>query len=156
MTLSIRQIQSDEDIIIVKYFYLMWQDYAMHSILKPDWQEESLRFIKVARAEHSFAGFIAEVAGKPVGSAACQLFQGLYPSIFQAEKRNYGYIWGIYVLPEYRKKGLATKLTQACCTYLKSIACSKVILHASPMGKPVYERLGFAASNEMAFELNTL
>ena len=37
--------------------------------------------------------------------------------------------------------------------YLKSIACTRVILHASPSGKPVYSSLGFSESNEMRLDL---
>ena len=38
------------------------------------------------------AAFIAEVGGEAVGSAACQVFRGLYLVVFQADKRKYACI----------------------------------------------------------------
>lgn len=37
--------------------------------------------------------------------------------------------------------------------YLKSLGCSKAILHASPQGQPLYSHLGFDKSNEMRLNL---
>lgn len=36
---------------------------------------------------------------------------------------------------------------------LKSLGCTRVILHASPFGKPIYSHLGFSESNEMQLDL---
>ncbi len=152
MSLSIRQATSEEDGLIADNFYLMWQDYDMHTILEENWKEKTLEFISEARAKHQYMGFIAEQNGEIVASAACQLFQGLYPIIFQEDKRKYGYIWGVYVNPAARGQKIATKITRACNNYLKGIGCSKVMLHASPMGKGVYEKLDFVTSNEMIME----
>lgn len=50
-------------------------------------------------------------------------------------------------------QGIAKALTAACASYLKSIGCNRAVLHASPAGRPVYEQLGFTASNEMRLDL---
>lgn len=151
--ISIRQAKPEEDDLLADNFYLMWQAYDMHKLVAENWKEQTLAFIKEARAQHKLTSFVAEQDGVVVGSASCQLFQGLYPVVFQEDKRKYGYIWAVYVAPEARKQGLASKLTQACNDYLKAIGCTKVLLHAAPMGKSVYEKLGFITSNEMILEL---
>jgi GNAT superfamily N-acetyltransferase len=53
----------------------------------------------------------------------------------------------------FRRQGIASQLTNKTIEYLKSLGCTRVILHASPFGKPVYESLGFSLSNEMRLDL---
>ena len=61
------------------------------------------------------------------------------------------YALGMYVVPELRRRGVARELM------LRSIDCaaehgaSIVTLHASDLGKPLYERLGFTLTDEMRF-----
>jgi len=150
----VRQATPEEDDLIADHFYDMWQAYDMQGILSEDWKEQTLAFITEAREKHALAAFLVEQEGMIVASAACQLFQGLYPTVFQEDKRKYGYVWAVYVKPEARRKGLAKQLTEACNHYLKEIGCTKVMLHAAPMGKGVYEKLGFKAINEMIMELS--
>lgn len=48
---------------------------------------------------------------------------------------------------------LDKKLTGMALDHLKLLNCTRVILHASPLGKPVYSSLGFWESNEMRLDL---
>jgi GNAT superfamily N-acetyltransferase len=132
----------------------LWRDNDVptHSI-QSDWLDITLQFIERARRELSYKAFVAEVDGRVVGSASCQLFAGLYPQALGDQYRKYGYIWGVYVEPAHRGQGLAKKLTLQAIDYLKSLGCTRVILHASPLGKPVYSSLGFSESNEMRLDL---
>ena len=88
-----------------------------------------------------------------IGSTSCQLFAGLYPMFLKPDFRQYGYIWNVYVESDYRRQGIATKLTKKAINYLHSLNCTHAILHASPQGKSVYEGLGFVPKNEMILEL---
>ena len=44
-------------------------------------------------------------------------------------------------------------MIEACVNYLKAIGCTRIVLHASPAGKPVYAALGFHDTNEMRLEV---
>ncbi|WP_375472034.1 GNAT family N-acetyltransferase [uncultured Nostoc sp.] len=88
-----------------------------------------------------------------MGSVSCQLFAGLYPNVFKDEYRKFGYIWGVYVEQSYRRQGIAKSLTNKAIEYLKAIGCTRVILNASPLGKPVYSSLGFSEGNVMQLDL---
>lgn len=153
-TIRIREASSLEDSLIAKHFYQMWwdNDVATHSI-QSNWLDITLQFIDRARRELYYQAFVAEVDGQAIASVSCQLFAGLYPNILEAQYRKYGYIWGVYVEPSHRGQGIAKTLTLQACNYLKSLGCTRAILHASPSGKPVYDRLGFSPSNEMRLEL---
>ena len=151
---KLKTANPQEDSIIAEHFYRMWLalDFQKDSFAA-DWKEITLKYIDNARQKLQYQAFIAEVSGKIVGSAGCQLFDGLYPWIFPAEFRQYGYIWGVYVEKSERHRGIGTELTSRTIDYLKSIGCTRAILNASPQGKPIYDRLGFISSNCMYFDL---
>jgi GNAT superfamily N-acetyltransferase len=56
--------------------------------------------------------------------------------------RERGWIALVFTRPEYRGHGLATQVTQAALDDLKA-RVKHVFLDASPMGRPIYERMGF-------------
>ncbi len=154
LNINLREASWEEDSRIAQHFYQLWRDNDVPAdCIKSDWQEIILQFINHARQELLFKAFVAEVDNKVVGSASCQLFAGLYPLALTENYRKYGYIWGVYVEPPYRKQGIAKKLTSMTLDYLKALGCTRVILHASPSGKPVYSGLGFSDSNEMRLDL---
>ncbi|KAF3887279.1 MULTISPECIES: GNAT family N-acetyltransferase [Nostocales] len=153
----IKEATASEDSLIAEHFYKMWLDLGVpDDAFAPDWLDISLKFIEQARQELSYKAFVAEVEGNVVGSASCQIHNGLYPNIIKQQHRKYGYIWGVYVEPSYRRQGIAKQLTSQTVTYLKEIGCTRVVLNASPLGKPVYESLGFSNSNAMQLDLSIL
>lgn len=150
---TIRVATPQEDLIIAEHFCLLWHDIISVDAVKSDWREITLEFIERVRQDLSYQAFVAEVDSKVVGSVGCQLFAELYPNVLTEQYRKSGYIWGVYVEPAYRRQGIAKKLTLESLNYLKSLDCTRALLHASPLGKPVYSSLGFTPSNEMCFDL---
>lgn len=59
--------------------------------------------------------------------------------------------WGIgglfemWVLPEARKQGIGTALAHAACELARQVGCHHVVLNATQMGEPVYQRVGFTS-----------
>lgn len=152
--MKIYQAQPEADQIIAQHFYQLWLDNGIApESIDPDWCKLTLEFIEQARHVLSFQAFIAQVDGEVAGSISCQIFSGLYPLIFKHEYRNYGYIWNVYVLPDFRCQGLGSKLTRTAINHLKKLNCTKAVLHASPSGKPIYESIGFLSNNEMILDL---
>ncbi|WP_008313135.1 GNAT family N-acetyltransferase [Leptolyngbya sp. PCC 6406] len=142
-----------DDPVIAQHFYRMWRDLGMaDGMIQPHWQAICLDFIDHARGHLQYQAFVAEVAGAIIGSAGGQRFDGLYPWIIAYSDRQYGYLWGVYVEPDYRHRGIATRLTQLVVEHLQGIGCTKVVLNAAPKARPLYQRLGFGDSNLM--ELN--
>jgi ribosomal protein S18 acetylase RimI-like enzyme len=82
---------------------------------------------------------------KIVGSASCQIFDGLYPLLFAPDFRQYGYIWNVYVESDCRHLGIATQLIKATIAYLRSLNYTHAILHASPHGKALSQSRFFSA-----------
>ncbi|MCC5650759.1 GNAT family N-acetyltransferase [Nostoc sp. XA013] len=152
--IATREATTVEDSVIAKHSYQMWLDIGVHeSNIDLDWQKITLKFIEEARRNLFYKAFVAEVDNTVVGSASCQLFAGLYPNVFKDEYRKFGYIWGVYVEQSYRRQGIAKCLTNRAIEYLKAIGCTRVVLNASPSGKPVYSSIGFSEGNIMQLDL---
>ena len=150
----VREAVAQDESIIAQHFYQLWLDNGVSAEqISPDWLEITLQFMERARQELAYQAFIAEIDGEIVGSAGGQLFAGLYPQPFISQYHQYGYIWNVYVEPLYRHRGIGSQLTQRTVDYLKSLGCTRAILHASPFGKPLYESMGFNSSNEMRLDL---
>lgn len=146
---KIREGTPDEDGLFADFFYEMWMDIGIaNESLQPDWRDNTLSFMTEARLEHQFKWFLAEDAEKVVCVAGGHLHNP-YPDVFKKEFRLNGLIWGVYTSPDHRKNGLAKQLTLKVIDYLQSIECTRVRLHAAPMGRSLYELLGFVSTNEM-------
>ncbi|QDR82988.1 GNAT family N-acetyltransferase [Sporomusa termitida] len=65
----------------------------------------------------------------------------------------YGFIGDVYTVPRERTRGLATELTKATIAWLKSKGVRTIRLLASEQGKPIYQKMGFVNTDEMALAL---
>jgi hypothetical protein len=54
-----------------------------------------------------------------------------------------GWVGGVAVVPGHRRAGLGGALTEAIVEFLEGRGVATVLLHATALGRPVYERLGF-------------
>jgi len=55
-----------------------------------------------------------------------------------------GWIGALGVLPRARRQGVGERLARACVEWLHERGARTVLLYATDMGRPVYERIGFA------------
>jgi GNAT superfamily N-acetyltransferase len=63
------------------------------------------------------------------------------------------YVLNVYVGAEARGAGLAKRLMGIVEDEARGMGIEYAVLHASPMGRPVYEGLGWTGTNEMARSL---
>ncbi len=59
------------------------------------------------------------------------------------------YLMNLCTLEEYRRQGIARKLLEAALEWAKGMKVSRVSLHATEIGRDLYEQLGFTQTNEM-------
>ena len=62
-------------------------------------------------------------------------------------------ILNVYTHPDYRRRGLARLLVEISMNWCREHGIRAIILHASPEGRPLYEKLGFRPTNEMRVEI---
>jgi ribosomal protein S18 acetylase RimI-like enzyme len=110
------------------------------------WTERMIR-------ESKYYGWVATDADRlmrPVASAGL-LILDWPPHPFDPEGEFRGYLLNVYVEPEYRKRGLAHQLVERCMAEARRRGIRVVTLHSSQAGRPLYERIGFHATNEMMY-----
>ena len=61
-----------------------------------------------------------------------------------------GYVLNVFVEPDYRRRGLASALMKLAEAEFIRRGLGFAVLHATQVGRPVYEALGWAATSEMA------
>ena len=154
LTATLREGGAADVELLAEAFRQMWLDNAVPADhIEPDYRERVQQFVVAGQASAALRFFLAERDGRCVGAAACQLFAGLYPAILRRQVRCYGYLWGVYVAPEERRRGLGKQLTEACVQALRAQGCTHALLHAAPPGRGIYERLGFSGTNELRLVL---
>jgi GNAT superfamily N-acetyltransferase len=82
--------------------------------------------------------FIAEVDSRVVGTAATIPYED-----------KFAWIGMVLVDPEYRGRGIGTTLLQKTIAYLDEITIPTMKLDATPLGKRLYEKLGFETEYEI-------
>ena len=112
----------------------------------PGWRERFKEFFATRMAADGAAVFVAQAGAEPVGLSSVYQLKNHRTEIF---RRPIAYITSVYVVPERRRQGLATRLTQACVYWARAHGCQVVRLRTSPMGREVYTRMGFTPSDEL-------
>lgn len=98
-------------------------------------------------SDGSAVGIIAEADGEVVGCIAGKVDRG-QPSPHNVSGRT-GYLMNLYVVPEHRRRGIARSLTERTIEALRERGIRMFSLWASDPARPLYESMGFEASNEM-------
>ena len=95
--------------------------------------------------------WVIEDAGKIVASGAIRFADWLPRP--DGKKRGMVYVHSVYTVPDYRHMGLARRILQAMIDYCRENDWPRISLHASELGRGLYEDLGFKPTNEMRLVL---
>lgn len=68
-------------------------------------------------------------------------------------RRGLVYAHSVYTAPKYRRNGLARRILNAMIAYCRENGWPRINLHASELGRGLYEDLGFKPTNEMRLVL---
>lgn len=82
--------------------------------------------------------FVAEAEGRVVGTVTTIVYQG-----------RFAWIGMVLVDPEFRGRGIGTRLLNRAIEDLDSRRIPTLKLDATPQGKPIYEKLGFVSEYEI-------
>jgi GNAT superfamily N-acetyltransferase len=95
----------------------------------------------------SHVAYIAEHAGDVIGTAWLAVFDRM-PQPRQLV-RLAGNVQSVFVVEEYRNRGTGRALVDAVIAEAKSRGLGYLIVHPSVRAYALYERLGFAETNQM-------
>lgn len=106
----------------------------------PQWVREKL-------AAGDYIGWFALDGDQIIGGAGAWLIEW-QPAPLDITLRR-AYILNVYTDPAYRGRGIARQLVQQLIDSCQERGIKTFVLHASDAGRPIYEKLGFTATNEM-------
>ena len=149
---SIRQAVIDDAKVIARHRAAMFRD--MGDLSGDDvLRLENAAFVHLRQmmAERRYLGWLVEREGEVVAGAGMIISQ-LLPRPGAIEGGAQALIANVYCEPEHRRRGLARALMMAMLDWCKRARMAKVVLHASPDGRPLYESMGFVQTNEMRWQ----
>lgn len=109
----IKKAKKADSTILAELALQMWHDHTLSSL-----REE---FEALTEAEDS-ACFIQYADKSPVGFAQCQLRRDYVEG---TDTSPVGYLEGIFVLPQYRNRGVAAELLACCEAWAKEKNCTE-------------------------------
>lgn len=112
-----------------------------------NWRSMFLAVIAKRMSQGLQRYYVAEADGVVAGVAGAQVGEAFFGAVR-------GYIEGVYVVPAFRRRGVASRLMRECIDWLQSMGCDKVRLQSTVEGRPLYESLGFNPTDELELELN--
>jgi GNAT superfamily N-acetyltransferase len=154
--ISLRQAGPEDLEVVVHHRRAMFEDMAYKDAAALDAMECGCRpFFAQALAEGWYRGWLAQNGeGRPVAGAGVLILP--WPSHPRDPNTRRPMIINVYTEPAYRRRGLARRLLQAILDWLRQEGYGTVSLHASDYGRPLYESLGFRATNEMRLQLREI
>jgi len=99
-----------------------------------------------------FWAILAIVANEVIASSGLVVHE--HPPGIMIPNGREAYIMNMYTRPAWRGKGIATVIFRQLLDIAREKNCTRVALHALPMGRAIYEKEGFVAGDkEMRLDL---
>ena len=153
--MTIEIVPATDDAVLAAHYHRHWLELGTaESEVAPEWRDRFSTFVRAAREERAFAAFVARAPDATLGSACCHRVDRVYPAFRADDPGASGYVWGVYVEPSARGQGLGRLLVQACLQHLQRQGCGRVLLHTGVRARPLYDRMGFTPTDEMALRLH--
>ena len=123
----------------------------------PGRSDESLRamtasfrvWVEPRLGDGSYFGYIVEEDGAAVAGIGLMIIDWPPHPLHPNEDKR-GYVLNVFVEPSHRKRGLAKMLTGLGEAEIARRGVSFAILHATRMGRPLYEQAGWTQTAEMS------
>ena len=148
--IEIKDIGEEYDEEIYNHWKRMWEDNNIKAF-KDNSKEMTLNFIRNARKKYKYQSIGAFKDKELVGSVSLNEFYGVEPI------DKVGVIWAVYVRPEYRKRGIGTRLTEEIISHFNNLNFNSIrLIYASEEGKRIYLKKGFFKGNYLILDLNEI
>jgi len=140
--------------ILVAHRRGMWFDMDYKNKAELDAADRVYRrWAKPRLKTGELVGFIVEAAGQIAGSGCLWLQPRLGVPGFKGGRQPY--LLSMYTEHAFRGKGVATMIVEESIRWAKAKGFSRMTLHASDMGKSIYDKLGFKQTWEMKKEFRS-
>jgi ribosomal protein S18 acetylase RimI-like enzyme len=159
-TFLIRAATLEDVPVIARHRIMMFSDMGqLPDARRPELLERSVEYLRAALETGEYFGWLAaaeEPARPIVGGAGVQLRRTLpHPLTRDGETRiavgRQAVVLNVYTESAWRRRGVAELLMRHVIEWAGNADLDTLVLHASDDGRHLYERLGFAQTNEMRF-----
>jgi GNAT superfamily N-acetyltransferase len=138
--------------IIAHHRVEMFRDMGMLADDEADaLRAASCTYLLTALADDKYSGWVVE-AQRGVIAGGGVVVRRLLPRPGSPHGDEEACVLNVYTEPEHRRRGLARRLMQEILAWCRGRAITRIALHASDAGRPLYESLGFMQTNEMRLE----
>lgn len=151
--LTIRRARLSDLDTLTRHRRGMWRDIGRHTTAQLDAADPIYRrwLGRMMRGHRAVAWIVEAPGGRPAGSGVVWIPEA-QPRPGELDRPR-PYLMSMYTVPSFRGRGTATRIVEAALAWARQQGYRRFTLHASDMGRSVYERLGFAPGREMVREL---
>lgn len=139
--------------VVLDYRYNMMGESGMTPLLGDDWRELTQEYYARGYREGTCMHVGWREDGRVIAIAGAMV-RSDFPH-FTFKRKHYGWVMDVYVRPEYRRRGLARRLTGRTLDWLRERGVTFVKLYASEQARnaKLYEPFGFSPTGEMMARL---
>lgn len=113
-------------------------------------EEQIFQYYQNALSDESHIAYLAFLENRCVGTGGVCFYQ-ILPTYYKPTGKK-AYIINMYTEPAHRRKGIARQLLDLLVNEALSRGATYISLEATDMGRPLYEKYGFATlHSEMQF-----
>jgi GNAT superfamily N-acetyltransferase len=112
-------------------------------------------YLTTALRSGEYLGWVIEVQGQVVAGGGI-LIRPLLPRPGCPQGSEEAYVLNVYTEPAHRRRGLARRLMEVILDWCAARGITRVSLHASDDGRPLYAAMGFLQTNEMRLEVEPI
>lgn len=153
MEIRIRVASAEDLEHVVRHRRAMFEEMGFRDAAVLDGVNEvSREYFSEGLRSGGYRAWLAEdLSGQVVGGGGIVIadWPG-YPGERRAER---AWILNMYTEPEAQRCGVAKRLLEVMIEWCRSQGFRAVSLHASAVGRPLYETFGFQPTNEMKLKL---
>jgi len=151
--ITFRKLKPEDIDLLVKYRMLFLKELQNPVDIDDEVLLENTLISYFSRTleNNTFIAWVAEYNKEPLSFGGMVVQE--IPGHFQFLSGRQGYILNMYTLPEYRGKGISTKVLYKLIDEAKAEGLTKVYLHATEDGINIYKKAGFEVSSWPVLEM---
>ncbi len=154
--ITLRRATVDDADVLAYHRAEMFRDMGdLPDALYAELEDATRAWIEAAIPAGEYVAWVAEPAGREmiVAGAGLQL-RPLMPRPLARREiigGRQGLVVNVFTERAWRRRGIAELLMRELMAWARENAVASLVLHASPEGRRLYERLGFEQTNEMRY-----
>ena len=139
---------------LVHHRRAMWEDLGINMKRPLEWGDRVYRQWALSRLNSNrLVAWVVEDEQKTLVGGGCLWLQPIQPRPHDRNAMLQPYLLSMYTEKKFRRRGVGSMIVREAIGWCKKKGYQRLALHASPMGRGVYKRLGFKRTWEMRLDI---